>query len=208
MAGFDLCTCVRLARHDRKLVTVVSANRGQNGPFVLNQIDTFPAAFTEIGLIAVFLAGACLARPHTRLSHRLFDGSHPEVLQRVVLAAGLAALGYVLAAPRWAMMHQYWQFYFIPAVVLSIVLLWRLLQRAVAENPSPLLRALRIVAVLDVLFASAYWLHPSHQGRGRHATTAAFRATYLAPGSFHQQAGVEVACRSQKDRSELADRRI
>jgi len=195
MAVFDLWHLWYASRVAiAKLVTVASANRPiweqdfTISQFVLNQIDTFRRFFTEIGLVAVVLAVACLARPHTRLSHRLFDGSHPEVLQRVVLAAGLAALGYVLAAPRWAMTHQYWQFYFIPAVVLSIVLLWRLLQRVVAENPSPLLKALRIVVVLDVLVSSAYWLHFRHTRVEGYAvtTTATFRATYLAPESFHQ----------------------
>ena len=77
------------------------------GRFVLGQIDTFRRFFTETGLIAILLAGVCLVRPRARLSRRLFDAADANVLKRVLFAAGAAALGYVLAAPSWAMMHQY-----------------------------------------------------------------------------------------------------
>ena len=156
--------------------------------FVLGQIDTFRRFFTEIGLIAILLAGVCLVRPHARLSRRLFDVANANVLKRVLLAAIAAALGYVLAAPSWAMAHQYWQFYFLPAVVMSIVLLWELMRRAIAERPTRLLRVLRVVCILDVLIASAYWLHFRHTRVEAYAveTTATFRATFLTPRSFHE----------------------
>lgn len=155
--------------------------------FVLGQIDTFRRFFTETGLIAILLVGVCLVRPHTRLSRRLFDVANASVLKRVLIAAIAAALGYVLAAPSWAMAHQYWQFYFLPAVVLSIVLLWELMRRAIREHPIRLLRVLRVVCILDVLIASAYWLHFRHTRVEAYAveTTATFRATFLTPRSFH-----------------------
>jgi 4-amino-4-deoxy-L-arabinose transferase-like glycosyltransferase len=174
------------------LVSVVSSNRPiweqdfTIGRFVLGQIDTFRRFFTEIGLIAVLLVAVCLVRPRSQLSRRLFDVSHADMLVRVLLVGGLASLGYVLAAPSWAMAHQYWQFYFLPVVVISIVLLWRLLQHAIAERSTPLLRALRVVVVLDVFIASAYWLHFRHTRVEEYAvqTTATFRSTFLAPESL------------------------
>jgi hypothetical protein len=67
----------------------------------------------------------------------------------VLTAAGLAALGYILAAPNWAAAHQYWQFYFLPFVTTSMVLMWRLLVRTLAERPRPRLR---------ILQSSAFWM--------------------------------------------------
>jgi hypothetical protein len=93
------------------LVSVVSSNRPvweqdfRVSRFVFGQIDTFRRYFTEIGLISVLLVGVCLARPHTQLSRSLFDVANANVLKRVLLAAGAAALGCVLAAPGWAMAH-------------------------------------------------------------------------------------------------------
>jgi 4-amino-4-deoxy-L-arabinose transferase-like glycosyltransferase len=161
------------------------------GPFVFGQIDTFRRYFTEIGLISILLAGVCLVRPHIPLSRSLFDVADAPVLKRLLLAAGTAALAYVLAAPDWAAAHQYWQFYFLPAVVMSILLLWGLLQRAIAANSTRLLRGLRVVCILDVIIASGYWLHFRHTRIEAYAVeaTAKFRSTFLSPQSFHQESG-------------------
>jgi hypothetical protein len=154
--------------------------------FVLGQIDTFRRFFTEIGLISILLVAACLARPRWPLSERLFAVANAPALKRVLIAGIGAALAYVLVAPSWSMAHQYWQFYFLPVVVTSVILLWRLLQRALSEHPTRLLVALRVVCVLDVLIASAYWLHFRHTRIEAHAVeaTATFRSTYLTPESF------------------------
>lgn len=176
----------------QSLLGVVSSNRPvweqdfTLSRFLLGQIDTFRRYFTEAGLISVLLVGACLARPHLTTSRRLVDVANPGLLKRVLLASGAAAVGYVLAAPGWAMQHQYWQFYFLPVGVLSMILAWGLLQRAIVARPTGLLHVVRVICVLDVLVASAYWLHFRHTRVEAYAiqTTAAIRAAYLTPHGF------------------------
>jgi 4-amino-4-deoxy-L-arabinose transferase-like glycosyltransferase len=171
------------------LGNVLSSNRpiwGQDFTivrFCLGQTDTFRRFFSHVGLIAVLLVVGCLAFPHARVSRRLFEVPNANLLKRVLLAAGAAALGYVLAAPGWAMMHQYWQFYFLPVVVASIVLMWGLMQRAITERRTMFLRGLRVACVLDVLISSAYWLHFRHTRVEAYAVqaTTTFRSTFLAP---------------------------
>jgi len=163
--------------------------------FVLGQVDTFRRYFTEVGFIAALTVGAALALPAKRFSQQLFEGvsgssnadsSDVRLLRRLLTAAGLAALGYVLAAPNWAAAHQYWQFYFLPFVVTSMVLTWRWLVRKRAERPTSRLRVLQIVCILDVLVASGYWLHFRHTRVESYAveTTAWFRANFLVPDSY------------------------
>jgi hypothetical protein len=169
--------------------------------FVLGQLDTFRRYFTEVGFIAALTVGVALALQGSRLSQHVFEGVpdgasrkdssearvEVRVLRRVLTAAGLAALGYILAAPNWAAAHQYWQFYFLPFVVTSMVLMWRLLVRTLAERPMSRLRILQIVCILDVLVASGYWLHFRHTRVEAYAveTTAWFRANFLIPNSFN-----------------------
>jgi hypothetical protein len=76
-----------------------------------------------------------------------------------------------------------------PVVVTSIVLLWRLLQRAIVAHPTRLLRGLQVVCILDVLISSAYWLHFRHTRVEVYAVqaTAMFRSTFLTPQSFHNE---------------------
>jgi len=176
------------------LVNIVSSNRPvweQNftvSRFLFGQIDTFRRYFTDVGLISVLFTAVCLARPRAQLSRRLFDVANAGVLKRVLVAGGGAAVGYVLAAPWWAMTHQYWQFFFLPVVVISMVLLWGLLQGAIAAHPTRLLYGLRVACVLEVLIASAYWIQFRHTRVEGYAVqaTAMFRATYLAPQSLHK----------------------
>lgn len=153
--------------------------------FVLGQLDTFRRYFTEVGLISTLLALWAIARTGSAASPRLFDGMPGWLVRRVLVATLGAAAAYVLAAPAWAMMHQYWQFYFLPGVVLSIALAWMRLERALRERPSTTLRMLRIAFILDVLIASAYWLHFRHTRPESYAieATASMRTLYLAPKS-------------------------
>jgi 4-amino-4-deoxy-L-arabinose transferase-like glycosyltransferase len=190
MAVFDLGHLWFASRDSlQALVTVALSDRPvwdqefTVGRFILGQVDTFRRFFTEIGLIAVLVVAACFVQPNTLVARRLFDTSHADVLKRVLIAGGLANVAYILAAPSWAFAHQYWQFYFLPVVVISIVLLWRLLQRASAEHPTGMLRAAQVVFVLDLVIASAYWLHFRHTRIEDYAvqTTATMRATFLAP---------------------------
>jgi 4-amino-4-deoxy-L-arabinose transferase-like glycosyltransferase len=159
--------------------------------FVFGQLDTFRRYFTHVGLIAIVVAWVCLTRAGSPLAAGLFAVAHAEVLKRTIAAASLAAGAYVLAAPSWAMAHQYWQFYFLPAVVLSIVTFWTYLERQVRARRGPLLKALQVVCVLDMLISSAYWLHFRHTRVEAYAveTTAMLRSRYLAPESIAPAAG-------------------
>jgi 4-amino-4-deoxy-L-arabinose transferase-like glycosyltransferase len=154
--------------------------------FVFGQIDTFRRYFTHVGLIASVLVWVSLARPRRPLSSALFTTAHPDVLRRTLTAASLAAVAYVLAAPSWAMAHQYWQFYFLPAVVLSILTFWTFLERSIRARPGRALRALQVICVVDLLISSAYWLHFRHTRVEAYAveTTAMLRARFLAPSSI------------------------
>ncbi len=159
--------------------------------FVFGETDTFRRYFTEVGLLSVLFVLTSLVRARAPLSRRLFDVTEPQLLKRVLLAAGAAALAYLVAFPAWAMAHQYWQFYFLPFVVTSMVLAWGLLQRAIDAHPTALLRTVRVLCILEVLAASAYWVHFRHTRPEPYAieTTARFRSTFLAPHSFSNETG-------------------
>jgi 4-amino-4-deoxy-L-arabinose transferase-like glycosyltransferase len=151
--------------------------------FLLAQLDTFRSYFTEAGLIATALAWWCLAMPHRPLSRRLFDVPHAAALTRAIVAGSAAATAYVIAAPSWAMAHQYWQFYFLPIVAISMVTCYSCLEREIRERRSLVPRALLVICVLDILAASAFRLHFRHTRPEAYAieTTAMFRSTFLAP---------------------------
>jgi len=57
------------------------------------------------------------------------------------------------------------------------------------EHPTRLLRGLRVLFILDVLIASAYWLHFRHTRVETYAVqaTATFRSTFLTPQSFYDE---------------------
>lgn len=154
--------------------------------FLGGQTDTFRRYFTEVGLLSLLACAWALLRPHATLSRRLFDEPAAPTLKRVMVASVAAALAYILAAPAWAMMHQYWQFYFLPAVAIAIALAWSALARSIRERPTLALRLLRAVVVLDLIIASAYWLHFRHTRPEAYTieTTAQLRAQYLTPRSM------------------------
>lgn len=155
--------------------------------FVLGQVDTFRRYFTEAGLISTGLALWSLA---AGTSGRPHDDALSPLTRRVLAATFGAAFAYVVTAPAWAMMHQYWQFYFLPSVVISMVLAWLRLEHAMRTRPGALFRAMQVAFVLDVLMASGYWLHFRHTRPESYAieTTASFRALYLTPKSVPDDA--------------------
>ena len=151
--------------------------------FFLGQLDTFRRYFTHVGLLSILVALLAMTAPRWEVTRGLFNVAHAHVVKRTLLAAGIAAVAYLLAAPSWAMAHQYWQFFFLPAVVLSIMLAWGLLERGVRTRKTRILRVLRVVCILDLLISSAYWLHFRHTRVEAYAieTTAMYRSRFLAP---------------------------
>ncbi len=162
--------------------------------FVFGQIDTYRRYFTHAGLVASAITAFCLFVPKRPLSRRLFemeprafrpgDPSDAALLRRVLAASGGAALAYLLAAPGWARAHQYWQFYFLPSAVTSMVLGWRLLERAIRERRTAWLRVARVLIIVEVIASSGYWLYFRHTRVEAYTLeeTARIRSTFLAPG--------------------------
>lgn len=153
--------------------------------FVMSQLETFRRYFTHAGLISSLLAGFCLVERRGALSKRLLDVPERALVKRLLAVSLGAALAYVLAAPRWADMHHYWQFYFLPFVVLAMVLVFRLLGRKALEGSGALFTGLRVAFALEVLLTSAYMLRLRHTTEEAYAVrqTAFVRANYLVPRS-------------------------
>ena len=151
-------------------------------PFVLGQLEIFRRYYTHAGLLASILVACCLVCPHTSLARALLTARADALLKRLLIIAGGGALGYVLAAPAWAAVHHYWQFYFLPFVVMSMLLVGRALWRQVAATQARALRALAVVCVLDVMLTSSYTLYLRHTKIEAYAvrTTAALRSQYLS----------------------------
>lgn len=152
--------------------------------FCLGQLENFRRYFTLAGLDASLLTALSLAWPGSRLARRLFDAPESTALRGLLWAAGPAAAAYVLAAPFWAAKHAYWQFYFLPFAVFSMVLAGRFLWNT-AGRARVLCRALCVVFALEFLATSAYVLQLRHTRVGDFAVaqTAKFRSNYLAPES-------------------------
>ena len=152
--------------------------------FLLGQLENFRRYFTLAGLAASLLVAAALALPGSPLSLRLFELPRAVPLRSLLWASGGASAAYVLAAPFWAAKHAYWQFYFLPFVVVSMLLAGRLLWQASGKRRGTL-RALALVLCLECLAASAYMLHLRHTRVGGFAVmeTAKLRGQFLAPES-------------------------
>jgi len=153
--------------------------------FVWSELEIARRYFTHAGLVSSLLVAVCLLSPRSRLSGRLFDVGDGRVLRRLLTITGGAACAYVLAAPSWAQVHAYWQFYALPFVVLSMVLVWQALRRAASGRRATLARAFLVVFVADVALSSASMLYYRHTTPSAHAIrqTERFRATFLAPSS-------------------------
>src|SRR5262249_10790266 len=93
--------------------------------FASSQIQIAVRYFTRTGLIAAVLAAGALLNARAAAALGLADAREPALVERLLAISGGAACAYVLAAPSWAQVHAYWQFYALPFVVTSMILLWR-----------------------------------------------------------------------------------
>jgi hypothetical protein len=159
------------------------------GGFLGSQLETARRYFTAAGLLSGFLVASCLALSRRGLARSLLGTPEQELLKRVLAIAGGAALVYILAAPHWAAMHVYWQFYFLPYVALSVLLIWRLLLRKAREPRAALARVLLVLLTVDLLVSSFHMLSLRHTRVGIFAVdqTARLRALYLAPESHPEK---------------------
>jgi len=159
--------------------------------FVFSQLQYFRRYFTHTGLLAAMVLLFCLLFPRNALSIRILDVREPGLVKRLLVITGAAALAYILAAPGWAKVHAYWQFYFLPFVVVSMLLCWRFLCRMVPKRLPLVGLLLQTSFLMDVTLSSAYMLYKRHTTAGCYAirATASFRELYLAP-SNHGDKGV------------------
>ncbi len=158
-------------------------------PFVASQVEVLRRYYTHVGLISSVVVAFAMACPRARLADSVFNVADGGFLKRLLAITGGAACAYVLAAPPRAQVHAYWQFYALPFVVLSMLLVWRVLRRAAARNHALIARALLAIFVLDVTLSSVSMLYYRHTTPSAHAVrqTARFRATSLAPLSVRAE---------------------
>src|SRR5262245_14983832 len=154
--------------------------------FAHSQFEVVRRYYTHAGLVSVLLAAVVLALPQTALARTLFVSRDAALLPRLLAITGGTACMYLLAAPSWAKAHAYWQFYALPFVVISMLLVWQALRRS-AEGRHPLIaRCLLVAFILDVSATSIATLHYRHTTPSPHALrqTAHFRSLYATPASF------------------------
>ena len=158
-------------------------------PFVLGQLEIFRRYYTHVGLLASGLVTCCLVCPKTALAPALLATPAAALLKRLLIIAAGGALGYVLAAPAWADVHHYWQFYFLPFVVTSMLLVGQALWRQIAATPARSLRALSVLCILEVVLTSSYTLYTRHTKIEPYAvrTTAAFRTQFLSAADLQRR---------------------
>jgi len=150
--------------------------------FALGQLEIARRYYTDAGLVsALVVAGALLAWRWPLAAGVL--GVDDGVLRRLLAISGAAAVTYVLVAPAWARIHAYWQFYALPFVVLSMVLVGRALLRLGRERRSLLARAVLAVFVIDTVIGSASTLYFRHTTRSSHTVrqVAELRASAMVP---------------------------
>jgi hypothetical protein len=138
-------------------------------------------------LAGLLLAGA-LCFPRAPLGAALRSAAEPRTLARWLAASGLAAAAYALAAPSWAIIHAYWNFYFLPYVVTAVVLLaataferWRS-----GAHGARLAALLLVALLLDLGITSVKTLVERHTTPEPYAIrqTQYLREHFLAPRSF------------------------
>jgi hypothetical protein len=153
--------------------------------FAWSQFEVVRRYFSHAGLISSLIVAFCVV---TRggVAARIIAVDDPKLLKRLLAISGGAACAYVLAAPSWAQVHAYWQFYALPFVVVSVLLVWQALRRAASGRHPLIARLLLAIFVLEVVLSSASTLYYRHTTTSPYAVrqTARFRATYLAPASL------------------------
>ena len=158
--------------------------------FASTQFETFRRYFTHAGFLSSIAVAVALVRPRGRLAGALFTMTERETTSRLLSASGGAALGYVLVAPWWASTHAYWQFYFLPFVAISMVLVCRFLAREATEKRRLGARVLLALFLIEVGVTSVYVLRMRHRKVGAFAVrkTLEYRENYLVPKSLKSRA--------------------
>jgi 4-amino-4-deoxy-L-arabinose transferase-like glycosyltransferase len=153
--------------------------------FLFNQLENYRRYFSHAGLWSSLLTAALLAFPGSRLAQRCFAGPSDRTLRSVLWAAGVGPSGYVLAAPFWAVKHVFWQFYFLPFAVFSLLLAGGLLWNASGKGRHAW-RAVVVFFALECLVTSGYVLWVRHTRVGPYAveSTAGYRRDFLVPRSY------------------------
>jgi 4-amino-4-deoxy-L-arabinose transferase-like glycosyltransferase len=151
--------------------------------FLGGQIDIFRRYYTHAGLVSVLIVVLSIVRPRLGISKGVFGVPGAGLVKNLLVVTGAAAGAYVVVTPTWAKIHMYWQFYFLPFVVVSMTLVWWSLWRKIARTRSRAFTALAVIFIVEVVATSAYMLHFRHTRPGSYAIekTAELRATYLAP---------------------------
>jgi len=151
--------------------------------FVASQLLTAQRYYTDAGLVSALAVAAAMIAPRSCLGARVLGVGDPALVHRLAAISSGAAAAYVLAAPSWARLHAYWQFYALPYVVLSMVLVGWSLWRAAAGRGRIIARALLVILALDAAIGSASTLIFRHTSPNPAAVrrTADLRARFLAP---------------------------
>ena len=152
--------------------------------FVVGQLESARRYYTDAGLVsAILVAAALLVFRWPPAAFLLGDAGDRLLHRRLLAISGGAALAYVLAAPTWARIHAYWQFYALPFVVLAMLLVGRALLRLAWERGSLLARALLAIFVVDTVIGSASTLYFRHTTRSAHTVrqVAELRANAMVP---------------------------
>lgn len=151
--------------------------------FCFGQIDIFRRYYTHAGLISCVIIVVCLVLPKSSLAKSIIYAPGAPIIKDLLISSGIAAMAYVWAAPSWARIHMYWQFYFLPFVILSMSLVWSSLWHNFFKTRSWVFRAFAVLFIVEIFITSAYMLHLRHTRIGSYAVrqTAEFRTIYITP---------------------------
>ena len=171
--AIDLGHIILATGSTRQLIDILLANTGEGHPpvtiwlFLWRNLENFRGYFTHSGLV-VSLFGVLL----------LGTGRLKPAATRFLAISGGAAAAYVVSSPVRAIIHHYWEFYFIPFVVVcfALAIAWLLEKRAT------MVVALMLV---EVAISSGYKLYRRHTRPDAWAVraTAELEANYLIPAT-------------------------
>jgi hypothetical protein len=143
--------------------------------FVGSQLENFRGYFTMSGLIATIVAAIALLQPRSRVGAALLPDGAGDLRRFLLIALG-AATAWVACSPNRARFHHYWQFYFLPFVVVAVALLirWMLLRRHTFVIA---------LIVLEVIASSSYKLYRRHTRSDEWAiaNTRTIEVKFLSP---------------------------
>lgn len=165
---------------------IIAHSKFNIAEFALSQIERFRRYFSHAGLLAVLCSAWALTRPHSRVSRWLGMTAASDTWRALMAVSGLAALAYVCAAPKWAKVHHFWQFYFLPYTVCSLVFFWPALQQWINKKGRAQWWPLAALFWIELGASSAYTLYARHTRPSAYTLNAVgeFRANYLLPSSL------------------------